>query len=229
MNRIARNAGIIAAVVIVTCTIVFLIFTLLYPPGKYNATELLFSASGISLMLPAFISFIQALVSLPFFVSLYYFSGTEESPLALTGLAFGIVYAVCSGITCFMQFSVVSHAIEYHNADMVSAFSMNIRGSFSHTLNNLGYTFLSLAFLFFSGIFSMKGLQGYIKSAFIVYGIAGLTGSAGYITGNSLLDTFVLISAFPYLIAVALTLIQYINEAKKTGNHLIDKRTKTKE
>jgi hypothetical protein len=60
-------------------------------------------------------------------------------------------------------------------------------------------------------------LQGTIKSAFIVYGITGLLGTTGYITGNEFLDTFVFISAFPYLVAVVLMLVQFIriSEAKE--------------
>jgi hypothetical protein len=82
-------------------------------------------------------------------------------------------------------------------------------------LDNLGYTFLSVSFLFFSGIFALRGLQGTIKAAFIVYGITGLMGTSGYITGSAFLGSFVFISAFPYLVAVVLMLIQYLRISGK--------------
>jgi hypothetical protein len=40
-------------------------------------------------------------------------------------------------------------------------------------------------------------------------------GTAGYITGNAFLDSFVFISAFPYLVAVVLMLIQFLKMSVK--------------
>jgi hypothetical protein len=92
----------------------------------------------------------------------------------------------------------------------VSLLSMHIKNSPAFALDNLGHAFLSLCFLFISGIFTLKGLQGYIKAAFMVYGFTGLLGTIGYMTGSAFLESFVFISAFPYLVAVVLTLIHFI-------------------
>jgi hypothetical protein len=125
-------------------------------------------------------------------------------------LLFGIAYVVCSGFNYFLQLTVVPQNIQLGQLSAVSLLSMHIKGSMAFALDNLGYAFLSVGFLFFSGIFNHKGLQGYCKAAFVVYGITGLLGTAGYMTGNAFLDSFVFISAFPYLVAVVLMLIQYV-------------------
>jgi hypothetical protein len=217
MNENARITGILSSFLILLLTLVFIVLVSVFPPGEFRTPDQLISEYSQAKIFPVIPSFLLVLANLPFLVSLFFFAEEPARPYALTGLLFGIAYAVCSGINYFMQLTVVPFNIHAVQLTAVSLLSMHVRGSLSFALDNLGYAFLSLCFLFFSGIFKLKGLQGTIKSAFIVYGITGLLGTTGYITGNEFLDTFVFISAFPDLVAVVLMLVQFIriSEAKE--------------
>jgi hypothetical protein len=210
MNEKARITGILAAIILILLTLAFIILITFFPPGVYGTTDQLISDYSRALVFPVIPSFLLTLANIPFFVSLFFYAKEPVRPFALAGLLFGTAYAVCSGINYFVQLTVVPQNIQLGQISAVSLLSMHIKGSLAFALDNLGYTFLSVSFLFFSGIFNLKGLQGTIKTAFIVYGITGLLGTTGYITGNSFLDTFVFVSAFPYLVAVVLMLIHYV-------------------
>jgi hypothetical protein len=211
MNEKARITGIIAAIVLLLLTLAFIILVSIFPPKDYQTADLFISDYSRTLIFPVIPSFLLVLANIPFFVSLFFFADEAAKPFALAGLLFGTAYAVCSGINYFVQITIVPQNIQLGQLSAVSLLSMHIKGSMAFALDNLGYTFLSVSFLFFSGIFALKGLQGTIKAAFIVYGITGLMGTTGYLSGNAFLDAFVFISAFPYLVAVVLMLIRYVS------------------
>jgi hypothetical protein len=215
MNKNARITGILAAVLIVLFTLAFILLISVFPPGEYTAAGQFISEYSRALIFPVIPSFLLVLANIPFFVSLFYYAEEPVRPFALAGLLFGIAYAVCSGVNYFVQLTIVPQNIQMGQISTVSLLSMHAKGSLAFALDNLGYAFLSVSFLFFSGIFNLKGLQGTIKTAFIVYGITGLLGTAGYMTGNAFLDSFVLISAFPYLVAVVLMLLHYLRISNK--------------
>ncbi|MBN1413791.1 MAG: hypothetical protein JW973_01720 [Bacteroidales bacterium] len=214
MNKNARNTGVVASFAILLLTLVFIILASIFPAGEYNSAKQFLAAFRPALLMPVIPSFLLVLANILFFVSLFYHAEESSKPFAMAGLLFGALYAVCCGITYFTQLTVVPQNIHLGRFTSLAVFSMHIRGSFAYSLDNLGYAFLSVSFLFFSGIFNLKSFQGYIKAAFIVYGIAGLLGTIGYITGNALLESFVFISAFPYLIAVLLMLIRFLRGRK---------------
>jgi len=209
MNRNARYMGITAYLAILLFSLAFSVLTSIFPPGEYNAANEFVLAFKPVLLIPVIPSFLLVLVNIPFFVSLYYFAEDAQRPFAMAGLLFGIAYAVCCGCNYFMQLSVVPQSIQLGRFTSLAVFSMHIRGSFAYSLVNLGYAFLSISYLFFSGIFNLKGFQGYIKAVFIIYGISGLLGTIGYIAGKPFLSSFVFISVFPYLVAVVLVMIHY--------------------
>lgn len=215
MNKSARSIGIISSLAILLFTLAFIILISIFPPGEYDSAKQFLTAFSPALLLPVIPSFLLVLANILFFVSLFYFAEESFRPIALAGLLFGTAYAVCCGTNYFTQLTVVPQNIQLGRFTSLAVFSMHIRGSYAYALDNLGYTFLAIAFLLFSGIFSLKGFQGYIKSTFVVYGISGLLGTLGFITGNSFLESFVFISAFPYLIAVILMLIQYFRMIEK--------------
>jgi hypothetical protein len=215
MNEQARITGIFAAIVVLLLTLAFIILISVFPPGEYLTADQFVSQYSKSLIFPVIPSFLLVVANIPFLVSLYFYADEPVRPFALAGLLFGIAYAVCSGINYFVQMTIVPQQIQLGQLSAVSLLSMQIEGSMALALDNLGYTFLSVSFLFFSGIFAIKGLQGTVKAVFIVYGITGLMGTAGYITGNAFLDSFVFISAFPYLVAVVLMMIQFIKMSAK--------------
>jgi hypothetical protein len=215
MNKNARLTGIIASIAILLFTLAFIILISIFPPGEYDSAEQFISAYKPALLWPVIPAFLLVMANIPFFVSLFYYSEESLKPFALAGLIFGAAYAVCSGTNYFVQLTVVPQQVEAGQFSFMAAFNMHIRGSFAYSLDNLGYTFLAVAFLCFSGIFCLKGFQGTIKSTFVVYGITGLMGTLGYIAGNSFLESFVFISAFPYLVAVVLMLIQYFRMTDK--------------
>jgi len=215
MNEKARITGIIAALCIVLLTLAFIVLISIFPPGDYYTPDQFVSEYTNVLLFPVIPSFLLVLVNIPFLVSLFYYAEEKARPFALAGLLFGVAYAVCSGISYFVQLTVLPQNIHLKQLSVVSLLSMHIKGSLAFALDQLGYAFLSVSFLFFSGIFNLKGLQGYSKTAFIVYGITGLLGTTGYMTGSAFLDSFVFISAFPYLVAVALMLIHYVRISAK--------------
>ncbi|MBN2274090.1 MAG: hypothetical protein JXR41_02465 [Bacteroidales bacterium] len=217
MNKNARKTGIITSLVILSLTIVFIILVSVFPAGEYDSAREFLLAFSPSTLLPVIPSFLLVMANIPFFVSLYYYAEEPEKPFAITGLLFGVAYAVCCGCNYFTQLTLVPQLIQLGKLSSLAVFSMHIRGSFVYSLDNLGYAFLAISFLFFSAIFSLRGFQGYIKSVFVVYGISGLLGTIGYITANSLLESFVFISAFPYFIAVLLMLIQFFMMKEKTN------------
>jgi len=218
MNINARRTGIIASVTILFFTLAFIILMSFWPASDFNSAEEYITAFRPGILLPVIPSFLLVLANIPFLISLFYYADESYKPFALTGLLFGTAYAVCSGINYFAQFTMVPQNATTGQFASVALFSMQIRGSFGYCLDNLGYAFLSISFLFFSGIFNLKGFQGYIKSAFVVYGISGLMGTIGYIAGNSFLESFVFISSFPYLIAVILMLVQYLRIKVQPGS-----------
>ncbi len=210
MNKNARNTGIVASLAILTLTLAFVILISLYPPGEYTSAREFVLAFSPYLLLPVIPSFLLVMFNLLFFVSLFYYAEESLKPLAMAGLLFGTLYVVFCGCNYFTQLTIVPQHIQLGRLSSLSVFSMHIRGSFAYAMDNLGYTFLAIAFLFFSGIFTLKGFHGYIKATFIVYGISGLLGTLGYIARNSFLESFVFISAFPYLIGVGLMLVQFL-------------------
>lgn len=215
MNENARITGILAAIVLLFLTLAFILLVSLFPPGEYQSADPFLSGYTRALVYPVIPSFLLVLANIPFFVSLFFYAEEPVRPFALAGLIFGASYGVCSGINYFIQLTVVPQNIQMGQLSAVSLLSMHIKGSLAFALDNLGYAFLSVSFLFFSAIFTHRGLQGTIKTAFIVYGITGLMGTTGYMTGNAFLDSFVFISAFPYLVAVALMLIHFVRISGK--------------
>jgi len=216
MNIIARKTGIISSIGILLFTLIFVILVFVFPAGEYETADQFISRYSPAMLFPVIPSLLIVLANIIFFVSLFYYADERVRPLALAGLIFGTAYAVCAGTNYFIQLTVVPQNIRLEQVSSVASFSMHVRGSFTYALDNLGYIFLSFSFLLFSGIFDLKGLQGYIKTAFIVYGITGLLGATGYLAGNSFLESFVFISVFPYLIAIVLMLIQYFRLEDKT-------------
>lgn len=215
MNENARITGILSAIVLLFLTLAFILLVSIFPSGEYQSADQFLSVYTRALVFPVIPSFLLVLANIPFFVSLFFYAKEPVRPFALAGLIFGAFYAVCSGINYFVQLTIVPQNIRLGQLSTVSLLSMHIKGSLAFALDNLGYTFLSVSFLFFSAIFTLRGLQGTIKTAFIVYGITGLLGTTGYMTGNAFLDSFVFISAFPYLVAVVLMLIHYVRISDK--------------
>ncbi len=216
MNKNAVKTGIKASGVIIMLTVCFFVMVLVFPRENYKTVTGFIAAYRLSLLMPAIPAFLLTLVNIPFYVSLYFYSDEQKRPIALTGLLFGVGYSLCCGINYFMQLTIVPLNVQLKQEGLLSVSSMFISGSPAYMLDNLGYAFLSIGFLFFSMIFNLKGLQGYIKSAYVVYGISGLTGVVGYITAKPWLESFLIISALPYLIAVVLTFAEYIRLYKNT-------------
>ena len=165
MNKNARITGMITAACILFLTLAFIILAAVFPPQEYGTEEQFLAGSGRTLIFPVIPSLLLVLANIPFLTSLFFYAGESARPLALTGLLFGVAYAVCGGINYFLQLTVVPRGILSGDTGLIAVTCMHIKGSPAMALDNLGYAFLSLGFLFFSGIFTLKGLQGYIKTA----------------------------------------------------------------
>lgn len=216
MRNNALRLGIFSAIAIIALVVVFMVLVIIFPPPEPSSAREFMADYTHSYIFPVIPSFLLVLANLPFLVSLYFFADESRKPIALSGLLPGLGYVLCSGINYFLQLTVVPQNIKMGQESAVAIFSMQLPGSFGYAIDNLGYAFLSISFLFFSGIFYLRGFQGTVKSAFVVYGISGLLGTLGYMTGQAFLESFVLISAFPYLIAVILVMICYTREMRKS-------------
>jgi hypothetical protein len=204
MNQSTLKVGIVSGICVIFFTIFFLLAIMVVPPVNYISILQYQSAYSTIILLPVIPSFLLVLANLPLIVTIYFRTNENNKSLAFTGLLFGAGYAVCSGINYFAQLTVVSTNLLNGNGETMVNFIMSNKMSFTASLDQLGYLFLSFAFLFFSGLFSLRGLEGYIKSIFIIYGISGLTGCLGYILGSPILESMVLVSAFPYLAGIIL-------------------------
>lgn len=209
MNFSVKKTGLAATISIILLTFLFLIAIIIYPMDAYHSAASYLDQFGNSNLLPVIPSFLLVLANIPLFAALYFYSPGESKIFALTGTLFGAGYMICSGTNYFIQMGMIARNISEPDSDILSTFIMANPGSFACAIDNLGYLFLSLSFLVFSGIFTRHGLQSWIKAIFIIFGISGLLGALGYILNSRLLENLVLLSAIPYLAAIILLLIEF--------------------
>ncbi|MFO7656564.1 MAG: hypothetical protein R6W78_05820 [Bacteroidales bacterium] len=209
MDHFMRKTGLFATSLIILLTLIFIIAIILFPPADYTTTEAYLSHFKISGIIPVIPSFLLVLANIPLFAALYFYADNTKRVFGLAGILFGTGYMVCSGINYYLQLSMVIRNISLNEVETTKMFLMNNPASFSYAADNLGYTFLSLAFLAFSGIFNRSGLNSWVKTFSILFGVSGLLGSVGFIINNSLLENMVLISALPYLICISLIFIEF--------------------
>lgn len=209
MHNSIRITGLFSTVSITLLTLLFIIAVIVFPAGIYTSAEEYVAGFKITSLLPVIPSFLLVLANVPLFVALYFYADTQRKIYGFTGIIFGTGYMVCSGINYFTQLGIITRNMAETEMISVAPFLMANPGSFSYALDNLGYTFLSFAFLAFSWIFNRRGLQSWIKTLCIVFGISGLLGSIGYILNYSLLENMVLISAIPYLVCIILLYYEF--------------------
>lgn len=209
MNSIQRNTGIISAITIIALTLTFLVTIIVFPLIDFISTKDYVSNYKASSLIPVIPSFLLTLANIPLFIVLFYYAAKKRRIFALTGIVFGAGYMITSSINYFLQLSAVNKGIVANSTEFITPFLFYNPMSVTYAIDNLGYLFLSVSFLFFSGIFNQRGLQSWIKSFFIVTGISGIIGCLGYLLNNSLLETLVFITAFPYLISVALLIFEF--------------------
>jgi hypothetical protein len=209
MNLSVKKTGMAATVSIILLTLIFLITIIIYPMEAYQSAASFLDRFGKDDLWPVIPSFLLVLANIPLFAALYVYSTGESKVFALTGTLFGAGYMICSGTNYFIQIGMLARNISEPDSAIISTFIMANPGSFACAIDNLGYLFLSLSFLAFSGIFNRHGLQSWIKALFIIFGISGLLGALGYILNNRLLENLVLLSAIPYLAAIILLFIEF--------------------
>ncbi len=209
MSLSLKRTGLTATISIVLLTIIFGIAIIIYPPQDFRTTSAFLNEFGFKNLAPIIPGFLLVLANVPLFSALYFYAGSEKKITALAGILFGAGYMVCSGTNYFIQMGMIVRNIPGSESGNIALFLMANPGSFASAIDNLGYLFLSVSFLFFSGIFSRHGLQSWIKAIFIIFGISGLLGALGYILNNPLLENMVLLSAIPYLAGIILLLIEF--------------------
>ncbi len=209
MNFSVKKTGQAATISIIFLTFLFLASIILYPYDDYRSASSYLSGFSITNLLPVIPSFLLVIANVPLFAALYFYATSEKKIVALTGILFGAGYMICSGMNYFVQLGMIGRNISEPESIIISAFLMANPGSFAYAVDNLGYTFLSLSFLVFSGVFNQRGLQSWIKTVFIIFGISGLLGALGYILNNRFLENMVLLSAIPYLAGIILLFTEF--------------------
>ncbi|MBN2610748.1 MAG: hypothetical protein JXB00_04250 [Bacteroidales bacterium] len=209
MDTIIRKTGLYASLSVIILTLAFGLTVIFFPSGEYKSAEEFVKYYKVSQMIPVIPGILLVLANIPLFAALYYYADSEKKIFGLAGILFGTGYMVCSGLNYYIQLRMVGRNIALADINPVEMFFMQDPSSFSYAADNLGYTFLSFAFLAFSGIFNRRGLNSWIKTFSILYGISGLLGSIGYIANISLLENLVFISALPYLACIILIFIEF--------------------
>ena len=209
MNFSVKRTGLLATISIILLTFLFLTAVVIFPQDDYHSAASYLGKFGKTSLLPVIPSFLLVLANIPLFATLYFYATSEKKIFALTGTLFGAGYMICSGTNYFIQMGMIVRNISEPESAVISTFIMANPGSYACAIDNLGYLFLSLSFLVFSGIFNQRGLQSWIKAIFIIFGISGLLGALGYILNNRLLENMVIFSAIPYLAGIILLLIEF--------------------
>jgi len=167
-------------------------------------------------LLPLIPSFLLTLANIPLFVALFLLAEKNLKVNALLGLIAGLAYSFFSGLTYFLQMSILPNAVNSGNHAVIDLLAMTSPVSLTYALDNLGYFFLSLSFLFFGFIFKSGKLQQSIRIISWLYAFSGIAGFAGYISESRGLENLVLLSAIPYLIAIILIMFFFRNS---NANH----------
>jgi hypothetical protein len=209
MNFSVKRTGQVSCITIIILVILFATSIIVFPQNNYLSFENYLKDFHVTRLFPVVPSFLLVLANIPLFAALFYFSGHQKRIYGLTGTLFGMGYMVCSGINYFLQLSMVIKTISGSSPAEVIPFLMTNPNSFAYSVDNLGYLFLSLSFMFFSGIFNQHGLQSWIKSTFIIFSIAGISGTLGYILNIRILESMVLLSALPYLTCIVLLFVEF--------------------
>lgn len=201
MNLLAIKTGRYACFIIVILKITFFILLILFPPVKFVSAKDYMLNFNIKTLLPVIPALVLVFANVPLFISLFYIADNGNKIFALTGIIYGGGYVLCSGINYFIQLSVVPEAILNENQGLLSMFAMINPGSFGYSLDNFGYFFLALAFIFFSPDFKDNT---WIKTFFLIFSITAILGTLGYLLKFKVLENLILISALPYLAGVVL-------------------------
>ena len=209
MNYSLKSTGLTATISIVLLTIIFGVAIIIYPQQDYHTAPSFMNEFSFKNLAPVIPGFLLVVANVPLFTALYFYAGSEKKITALTGILFGTGYMVCSGTNYFIQLGMIVRNVPGSGSINIAPFLMANPDSFAYAIDNLGYLFLSVSFLFFSGIFSRQGIRSWIKAVFIIFGISGLLGALGYILNNPLLENMVLLSAIPYLAGIILLLIEF--------------------
>ena len=209
MNASIRKTGILATSFIIASTLLFIVTIFIFPPERFISTSDFLKNFKINHLIPVIPAFLLVLANIPLFAALYFYADSQGKIFGLTGILFGTGYMVCSGINYYTQLGLITRNLSEAGINSIQTFLMENSNSFALAVDNLSYTFLALAFLAFSGIFSNRGLQSWIKTLFIIYGISGLLGSIGYILHFPLLENLLLISSLPYLGSIILLFIEF--------------------
>jgi hypothetical protein len=209
MTLIQKNTGIIAGISIVVITLAFLVTVVLFPVNEAASIEEYIRNYNVSSVIPVIPSFLLVIANIPLFIALYFYANEDKRIFALIGIIFGTGYMINCSINYFIQLSAVNKSILSGNTAFIEPLLMYNPLSLAYSLDNLGYLFLSISFLFFSPIFSKGGLPSWIKTLFIITGISGILGCLGYLLNNSLLESLVFITAFPYILSIALLIFEF--------------------
>jgi len=179
-RQTAITLGFWSAILATVFTIFFIVLaigtTLISPPKAWSGIQTY--AENFNLLEMA--SFIPAFLLAPTVVALmaciHYVTPETKKVFSLIGLAFATVYAAIIPTNYYLQLFVVRLNLESGMLDGLALLAQSNLHSVFFALETLGYTFLSLATLFVSQVFSGGKLESWIRWLFIVSGAVGIFG-----------------------------------------------------
>ena len=179
-RQTAITLGFWSAILATVFTIFFIVLaigtTLISPPKAWSGIQTY--AENFNLLEMA--SFIPAFLLAPTVVALmaciHYVTPETKKVFSLIGLAFATVYAAIIPTNYYLQLFVVRLNLESGTLDGLALLAQSNLHSVFFALETLGYTFLSLATLFVSQVFSGGKLESWIRWLFIVSGAVGIFG-----------------------------------------------------
>ncbi len=209
MTLSEKRTGQVACISIIILTVLFLVSVMVFPPEPYISAGNYIDTFSLWKAIPVIPSFLLIMANIPLFAALYFLAGSEKKIFAFAGIIAGGGYIVCNGLNYFLQLALFRITLDSGDYSMTGLFIMNNPASVASAMDNLGYLFLAVAFLFFSMLFNQRGLQSWIKSMFIIYGLAAILGTVGYLSGIRVLEFMVLLSALPYLGGIVLLYFEF--------------------
>lgn len=209
MTLSEKRTGQAACLLIIGASVLFIISVIIFSQDIYFTPKRYVPVFGLKKLIPAIPSLLLVFANIPLFAGMYFFAGTEKKIFALAGVIAATGYIVCSATSSFIQLSFLPGLIKSGNYGTVDFLNMTNPQSVICSLANLGYLFLAVSFLFFSFLFNQRGLQSWIKSTFVIYPIAVILGTIGYLADIRMLESMILLSFLPYLAGIILSYVEF--------------------
>ena len=180
-NSTARHTAITlgfwSAVLATVFTISFVILAAVFKPADWQGIETYaenFSFLQMSNHIPVLLLAPTIIIMM---VCIHHVTPEKQKVFSLIGIAFSSVYAAIICTNYYIQLFVVRLNLLEGDLDGLALLALPNLHSIVFALESIGYTFLSLATLFVSPVFSGGKLESWIRWLFIITGVIGIFGA----------------------------------------------------